>query len=148
MGSRTVLLILGLHFSLLGILEVNGCDPGFQAKERKLCVDTDECNEWDIIPPCGSNATCYNTQGSFLCQCLPGFISTTTVNLTFSGQCNDVNECQETPQVCGSNTICSNTFGSYNCQCLPGFRVPTYTGRCEGESNKRASLCVCLLLID
>ncbi|XP_029545906.1 CD97 antigen-like [Salmo trutta] len=87
MGSRTLLLILGLHISLLGNLEARDCGRGFIAKTRTLCVDTDECNVWDSTPPCGSNTTCYNTYGSFYCHCRPGFISTTTVNFTFSGQC-------------------------------------------------------------
>ncbi|KAM9492193.1 uncharacterized protein ACWYII_004131 [Salvelinus alpinus] len=87
MGSRTLLLVLGLHFSLQGNLEARDCGLGFIFKTRKQCVDTDECKEWDSAPPCGSNTTCYNTQGSFYCQCLPGIKSTTTVNFTFSGQC-------------------------------------------------------------
>ncbi|XP_071209776.1 adhesion G protein-coupled receptor L4-like [Salvelinus alpinus] len=123
MGSRTLLLVLGLHFSLLGNLEAIVCPGGLIANGTKLCVDVDECKEWDSAPPCGSNTTCYNTQGSFYCQCLPGFVSTTTFKFSpLTGECKDLDECQETPQVCGMNAICLNTFGSYHCQCQPGFR--------------------------
>ncbi|XP_042171242.1 adhesion G protein-coupled receptor E5-like isoform X3 [Oncorhynchus tshawytscha] len=138
MGSRTLLLVLGLHFTLLGYLEAIDCGLGFMVKERQQCVDTDECKEWDSTPPCGSNATCYNTQGSFHCQCQPGFISTKTFKFTPpTGECNDLNECQDTPQVCGSNAACLNTIGSYYCQCKPGFRSTTtvnytaLTGECK-----------------
>ncbi|CDQ96189.1 unnamed protein product [Oncorhynchus mykiss] len=105
----------------------------------------DECKQWDSTPTCGSNATCYNTYGSFYCQCQHGFRSTTSLKFTpFAGECKDLNECLENPPVCGSNTICLNTIGSYNCQCQPGFRVPTYAEHCAGESKKRASMCVCV----
>ncbi|XP_042174813.1 adhesion G protein-coupled receptor E1-like isoform X3 [Oncorhynchus tshawytscha] len=138
MGSRTLLLVLGLHFTLLGNIEARDCSLGFIAKGRQ-CDDIDECKEWDSNPPCGSNATCYNTQGSFYCHCLPGFRSTTSLKFTpFAGECKDLNECLENPPVCGSNTICINTIGSFNCQCQPGFRV-TYAGHCA------VYVCVCPL---
>ncbi|XP_031673778.1 adhesion G protein-coupled receptor E2-like [Oncorhynchus kisutch] len=140
MGSRTLLLVLGLHFTLLGNLEARVCGLGFKAKGRQQCVDIDECKEKDSTPPCGSKAACYNTQGSFYCQCLPGFRSTTSFKFTpLAGECNDLNECQKTPQVCGSNATCLNTIGSYLCQCQPGFRSTTpvnytaLTGECKGE---------------
>ncbi|XP_042168484.1 adhesion G protein-coupled receptor E5 isoform X1 [Oncorhynchus tshawytscha] len=134
MGSRTLLLVLGLHFTLLGNIEARDCSLGFIAKGRQ-CDDIDECKEWDSNPPCGSNATCYNTQGSFYCHCLPGFRSTTSLKFTpFAGECKDLNECLENPPVCGSNTICINTIGSFNCQCQPGFRV-TYAGHCADEDE-------------
>ncbi|XP_071031335.1 adhesion G protein-coupled receptor E5-like isoform X2 [Oncorhynchus clarkii lewisi] len=150
MGSRTLLLVLGLHFTLLGNLKAKGCDPGFEAKESQQCVDVDECKELDSTSPCGSKAACYNTYGSFYCQCLPGFISTTTFNFTaHTGACNDLNECQKSPQVCGSNATCLNTIGSYHCQCQPGFRSTTpvnytaLTGECKDidECHVTAGIC-------
>ncbi|XP_064815264.1 adhesion G protein-coupled receptor E2-like [Oncorhynchus masou masou] len=129
MGSRTLLLVLGLHFTLLGNLEARDCGLGFTAKGQQ-CVDRDECKEWDSNPPCGSKAACYNTQGSFYCQCQPGFRSTTSFKFTpFAGDCKDIDECQYTPQVCGSNAICLNTIGSYHCRCQPGFRFSNHTGK-------------------
>ncbi|XP_036804796.1 adhesion G protein-coupled receptor E5-like isoform X1 [Oncorhynchus mykiss] len=143
MGSRTLLLVLGLHFTLLGNIEARVCGLGFIANESQQCDDTDECKELDSNPTCGSNAACYNTYGSFYCNCLPGFRSTTTFKFTpFTGECKDLNECLENPPVCGSNTICINTIGSYNCQCQPGFRV-TYNGHCADidECNETAGIC-------
>ncbi|XP_031675156.1 adhesion G protein-coupled receptor E2-like isoform X2 [Oncorhynchus kisutch] len=150
MGSRTLLLVLGLHFTLLGNLEARVCGLGFMVKERQQCFDTNECKEWDSTRPCGSNATCYNTYGSFYCQCLPGFRSTTSVNFTaLTGACNDLNECQETPWVCGNNTICLNTIGSFKCQCQPGFRSTTtvnytaLTGECKDLNECQETPWVC-----
>ncbi|XP_064858213.1 adhesion G protein-coupled receptor E2-like [Oncorhynchus nerka] len=135
MESRTLLLVLGLHFTLLGNIEARDCGLGFIANESQQCDDIDECKEWDSTPRCGSNATCSNTYGSFYCHCLPGFRSTTTFKFTpFTGECKDLNECLEKPPVCGSNTICLNTIGSYNCQCQPGFSV-TYNGHCADEDE-------------
>ncbi|XP_036795875.1 adhesion G protein-coupled receptor E1 [Oncorhynchus mykiss] len=144
MGSRTLLLVLGLHFTLLGNIEARDCGLGFIAKGSQQCVDMDECKQWDSTPTCGSNATCYNTYGSFYCQCQHGFRSTTSLKFTpFAGECKDLNECLENPPVCGSNTICLNTIGSYNCQCQPGFRVPTYAEHCADidECNETAGIC-------
>ncbi|XP_071209538.1 adhesion G protein-coupled receptor E5-like [Salvelinus alpinus] len=146
MGSRTLLLILGLHFTLLGNQVAKGCPRGLTANGSQQCDDIDECNEWDSAPPCGSNATCYNTYGSFYCHCLPGFVSTTTFKFTpLTGECKDLNECLEKPQVCGSNTICLNTIGSFNCQCQPGFRsnLTNVTRHCEDtdECNEIAGVC-------
>nr|XP_046192560.1 adhesion G protein-coupled receptor E1-like [Oncorhynchus gorbuscha] len=122
MESRTLLLVLGLHFTLLGNQEARDCGLGFIVK-GKQCDDIDECKELEPTPPCESTATCYNTYGSFYCQCQPGFISTTTVDFTpLTGKCKDIDECQDTPQVCGSNASCLNTIGSFHCQCQPGFR--------------------------
>ncbi|XP_052382088.1 adhesion G protein-coupled receptor E5-like [Oncorhynchus keta] len=143
MESRTLLLVLGLHFTLLGNIEARVCGLGFIANGSQQCDDIDECKELDSNPPCGSNAACYNTYGSFYCHCLPGFISTTTFKFTpFTGECKDLNECLEKPPVCGSNTICLNTIGSFKCQCQPGFRV-TYNGHCADidECNEIAGIC-------
>uniref|UniRef100_UPI001EAEF485 adhesion G protein-coupled receptor E1-like n=1 Tax=Oncorhynchus gorbuscha TaxID=8017 RepID=UPI001EAEF485 len=143
MESRTLLLVLGLQFTLLGNIEARVCGLGFIANGSQQCDDTDECKELDSNPPCGSNAACYNTYGSFYCHCLPGFRSTTTLKFTpFTGECKDLNECLEKPPVCGSNTICLNTIGSYNCQCQPGFRA-TYAGHCADidECNEIAGIC-------
>ncbi|XP_064815352.1 adhesion G protein-coupled receptor E5-like [Oncorhynchus masou masou] len=128
MGSRTLLLVLGLHFTLLGNQEARDCGLGFIAKGSQQCDDIDECKVLDSTPPCESTAMCYNTQGSFYCQCQPGFKSTTNGGFTpLTGKCSDIDECQDTPQFCGSNAICLNTIGSYHCRCQPGFRFSNHT---------------------
>ena len=36
-----------------------------------MLTDRDECR--DESDDCSDNASCSNTEGSFMCQCLPGF---------------------------------------------------------------------------
>ena len=50
------------------------CDDGYEP----LCADKNNCkngckniNECEKAPPCGTNATCTDTPGSFICKCNP-----------------------------------------------------------------------------
>jgi hypothetical protein len=45
------------------------CRAGFIANAAK-CEDINECE----AGPCGKNAYCVNTQGSFFCNCEAGFL--------------------------------------------------------------------------
>ncbi|KAL9961231.1 hypothetical protein ACROYT_G030136 [Oculina patagonica] len=75
----------------------------------KLSAHVDECSA--SIPVCAANATCQNTNGSYVCACEPGF----------SGiNCNDIDECSG-KQMCDINANCQNTYGSYSCSCKDGF---------------------------
>ncbi|KAF3980678.1 MAG: hypothetical protein HFP76_00920 [Methylococcales symbiont of Iophon sp. n. MRB-2018] len=40
-------------------------------------MDVDECTETPDV--CGSNATCTNSNGSFMCTCNPGYTRNGTV---------------------------------------------------------------------
>ncbi|KAF5908795.1 CD97 antigen isoform X1, partial [Clarias magur] len=110
---------------LLAVLKeptaIESCDIGYII-ENGECVDDNECEYED--PICGANAVCYNTYGSYYCQCVTRYRSTSrTVNFTQEngGKCKDINECKESKSICGSNAECSNTPGSYYCTCDPGF---------------------------
>ncbi|XP_045546693.1 adhesion G protein-coupled receptor E1 isoform X1 [Salmo salar] len=142
MGTRTLLLILGLHFSLLGNLEARDCGLSFTAKTRTPCVDTDECNEWDSTPPCGNmdeckektadcpnNSICVNTPGSYICNCQSGYTLT-------ESRCKDTDECNETTGICGEGGTCQNQEGSYSCLCLPGYSN-------YGKKQARCSVLTC-----
>ena len=39
---------------------------------QKSCCQLTDTNECDSNP-CGTNADCFNTLGSFICQCSPGY---------------------------------------------------------------------------
>ncbi|XP_053194885.1 adhesion G protein-coupled receptor E2 [Scomber japonicus] len=83
----------------------------------------DECvEESGQIGICGKNATCHNTYGSYYCQCVDGYESTTkTVNFTADkGECQDINECLQ-DNICGPNAKCTNAFPNYSCSCNTGF---------------------------
>ncbi|XP_040001135.1 adhesion G protein-coupled receptor E5 [Xiphias gladius] len=112
------LLILGLMYMLGKCFSV--CERGFRS-ERRNCFDIDECKE--LPEPCGKHAECFNTNGSFYCQCKSGFRNFKgEVNFTgLSGQCLDYNECLENVTVCGSNANCSNLIGSFYCTCRFGY---------------------------
>nr|XP_021327572.1 adhesion G protein-coupled receptor E1-like [Danio rerio] len=98
------------------------CSDGYK-KQRGKCVDEDEC-EQELI--CGENSNCYNTVGSYYCQCHTGFIpegTKPTVNFTRADgiQCKDFNECLNTSINCGPNAECVNNEGGYACICRTGY---------------------------
>uniref|UniRef100_A0A8C2EYR4 Latent-transforming growth factor beta-binding protein 1 n=1 Tax=Cyprinus carpio TaxID=7962 RepID=A0A8C2EYR4_CYPCA len=78
-------------------------------------VYVDECE--DETQLCVPNGKCLNTEGSFLCECDAGFVSTRD-----SPGCEDVDECSLNENTCGSHGVCQDTIGSFSCQCNPGFK--------------------------
>ncbi|XP_076866148.1 adhesion G protein-coupled receptor E5 isoform X2 [Brachyhypopomus gauderio] len=114
------------------------CGKGFNI-DGHLCVDDDEC-QYDN-PICGEHAVCYNTHGSYYCQCKPGYQThSLTVNFT-KDKCGDINECREDKEICGPNSSCINSHGSYTCTCNPGFTlhatqcVPKDIDECESQET-------------
>uniref|UniRef100_A0A3Q1FJ75 Adhesion G protein-coupled receptor E1-like n=1 Tax=Acanthochromis polyacanthus TaxID=80966 RepID=A0A3Q1FJ75_9TELE len=99
----------------------------------------DECKE--IEEPCGKNSNCFNTLGSFYCQCLSGFEhGGPSQNFTaFSGV-----QCQ-------GKCVCLCVSEIYNCTCHAGYTNGSNgsnPGHCEGEClfpcglrNDRLSFC-------
>nr|XP_034493053.1 adhesion G protein-coupled receptor E2 [Marmota flaviventris] len=80
-------------------------------------ADVDECKQNPRI--CKGRSTCTNTQGSYTCQCLPGF----ELNPEDPKLCTDVDECSSGQHQCHQSTICTNTLGSYQCHCRPGWEL-------------------------
>ena len=39
-----------------------------------VCIDIDECNDVDTICPMTDNRECRNTNGSYRCDCIPGYV--------------------------------------------------------------------------
>ncbi|KAL0969139.1 hypothetical protein UPYG_G00223040 [Umbra pygmaea] len=75
--------------------------------------DFDACSMDNVCP----HGRCFNTHGSFLCVCEPGFKYSVDTN-----DCEDEDECKEFgASVCGT-WRCENTIGSYRCfmGCQPG----------------------------
>ncbi|XP_072225593.1 adhesion G protein-coupled receptor E5 [Leuresthes tenuis] len=126
MAGNWILLILALILSLVMVKMQQPCPLGFERTEEG-CNDLDECK--DVAEPtCGPNTKCFNTNGSFYCQCITGFQSSTRkVNFTVESfaECKDINECFEIRGICGPNTECSNTISHYNCRCKHGFKSST-----------------------
>ncbi|XP_059151338.1 fibrillin-1-like isoform X1 [Physella acuta] len=95
--------------------------PG-EVEFERICPDgigyteKGDINECTAKPGICKNGICINTDGSFRCECRPGFVlDATGVN------CVDKDECQE-KDVCGNGT-CTNTVGSFECTCNVGFEA-------------------------
>ncbi|XP_078387324.1 adhesion G protein-coupled receptor E1-like isoform X4 [Cetorhinus maximus] len=93
------------------------CNPGYYYNPIYICIDINECDS----SPCGPQAVCKNTPGSFKCSCPSGFKSSVG-NSGFSdgAKCEDINECDSSP--CGPQAVCKNTPGSFKCSCPSGFK--------------------------
>ncbi|XP_071787440.1 uncharacterized protein [Asterias amurensis] len=98
---------------LASVTDTDECLPGYVYRLNK-CVDINEC---DVPYSCDSSVSrCSNTDGSFTCQCLPGF------EMNSSGECVDTDECALNQDTCNTSvSTCHNTKGSYRCECLPGY---------------------------
>lgn len=85
-------------------------------------TDINECSQ----NPCGANAICTDTPGSFVCSCQNGFAGD-----PFRG-CVDIDECSTLDKPCGTHAICENTQPGYKCICPQGFKAkPDAKVACE-----------------
>ncbi len=113
-----------------------------------IAIDDNECESDPSI--CGRDATCFNTDGSYYCQCHEGFTTHSTHNFTQEDriECegkesliwwisydlcaaektsesvhlfSDINECVDGSADCGPNTECVNSEGGYKCTCEDGY---------------------------
>ena len=124
------------------------CKAGFYRDESEECIDTNECEKEN---DCHRNAECSNTEGSYNCNCKPGFYGTgfdclegdcsdvscqgnqtciapTSAScgcrkgLTKNGEnCFDVDECGLGIDDCPRRSNCINTMGSHICDCYAGY---------------------------
>ena len=80
------------------------------SQNGESCTDVDECESGS---PCHKDATCFNSPGSYSCNCDVGYTGDGVI-------CIDVNECTEFP--CSDEFgICKNTIGSFECPCKIGY---------------------------
>ena len=115
-------------------------------KTRNI-TDVNECA--DATFNCDVNARCQNNIGSYVCECIPGYIgdgnictgkASTFSRCTHFGCLNspdiwnnliseksiyyspsDINECLTGDHNCHQNAECVNNAGSFSCSCLSGF---------------------------
>ncbi|XP_067671780.1 uncharacterized protein [Haliotis asinina] len=107
--GETLLVSCSSGFKLLGTADVN-CPPSRVMGPLPNCTDIDECTEG--ISPCTPQEVCVNSEGSYTCQCRPGFGGP---NCTA-----DIDECGNGQ--CSNPSQCKNTMGSFIC-CEPGYRL-------------------------
>ncbi|KAK7165619.1 hypothetical protein R3I93_005629 [Phoxinus phoxinus] len=134
MELKCTLMVFG--FFLLSS-ESYGCGVGFKTMYR-FCVDEDEC----VTPsPCGENAQCFNTDGSYYCTCDEGFQSYPANFTATTGQCEDIDECKEDPDVCGTKAACTNLLGSFICVCHSGY---SNYGNDQSECTESSQMRFCV----
>ena len=87
------------------------CNRGYTG-DGTLCTDKNECTEG--LHKCDiRRSTCTNTDGSYTCNCFPGYHKTSDYN------CVDIDECSLFSS-CPTSSACQNTNGSYTCKCANG----------------------------
>lgn len=92
-----------------------------------ISADINECD----TNPCGENAICKDTIGSFICSCKEDYTGD-----PFKG-CVDINECITLEKPCGTYATCENAVPGYNCLCPQGYRAsPSPQIACE-QVNRR-----------
>lgn len=95
-----------------------------------ISSDINECED----NPCGENAICKDTIGSFVCSCKEDYTGD-----PFKG-CVDINECVSLEKPCGTHAICENAAPGYNCICPQGYQAsPSPQVACEQVSNIQKS---------
>ena len=100
----------------------------------------DECNG---NHSCHENATCTNSDGSYDCHCISGFIGTgfncssTLLSLMYAivdfsvFLVSDIDECGDSNlNNCSEIANCTDTVGSYECMCSEGYTGDGFS--CEG----------------
>ena len=95
-------------------LALNMTKHQFWSSAKQRCENINECEETPDL--CTErNQACYDTVGSYKCDCKEGFRVFYMTNT-----CEDINECTETPNICGPEATCQNKIGGYHCTgCYP-----------------------------
>ncbi|XP_071501953.1 fibrillin-1-like [Diadema antillarum] len=96
--------------------------------------DINECDIPGICEP----GLCVNTEGSFRCDCPPGYRSN-----AFQHTCEDIDECMEGMSRCLGPAFCVNTPGNHECQCPRGFQLSVSRVSCDdiNECLTRPDVC-------
>ncbi|RZC48169.1 hypothetical protein C5167_041109 [Papaver somniferum] len=75
---------------------------------------------------CGPNAVCIQgsstTAPGYRCNCTQGYKGNPYLN-SFTGGCQDIDECKNDNPCTGLGKICINTMGNYNCPCSQEYRT-------------------------
>ncbi|XP_067101951.1 LOW QUALITY PROTEIN: latent-transforming growth factor beta-binding protein 4 [Osmerus mordax] len=87
-----------------------------------VCSDVDECEQ---AQACSSDRVCVNTDGSYRCDCQPGYRTT-----GLGRHCRDINECLE-GSFCFPQGECVNALGSYSCVCAQGYTTSANSTTCQ-----------------
>ena len=86
------------------------------------CSQTESFQCFNKSITCPDNQVCHNTEDSYFCGCPRGYA------LHSSGQCVDVDECDETTDC---QHTCQNTEGSFHCTCDEGYELSSDGYSCD-----------------
>ena len=86
------------------------------------CSQTESSQCFNKSITCLGNQVCHNTENSHFCVCPRGYA------LHSSGQCKDVDECDEMKDC---QHTCQNTEGSFHCTCEEGYELATNGYNCN-----------------
>ena len=86
------------------------------------CSQTESFQCFNKSITCPDNQVCHNTEDSYFCGCPRGYA------LHSSGQCKDVDECDETTDC---QHTCQNTEGSFHCTCDEGYELSSDGYSCD-----------------
>jgi len=98
------------------------CNAGWTG-DGHTCDDINECTETSCLqedPPCTvcpENGQCVNNDGSFLCNCDPGYKHAEGSER----KCDNVDECTVGTHTCHGDAKCTDEQGSFSCACKDGF---------------------------
>lgn len=123
----------------------NQCASGYRFSSiTEECEDINECLEGmeDGRSVCdGEDMFCENLQGSYKCNCEPGF------SLADDGTCVDINECNAMRNPCPIGQQCRNIIGSYQClrevPCGYGYVLNPKTQQCEDVDECKIDPHIC-----
>ena len=117
--------------SLVGQYQLNFlygyCDNHFSRSITSIilytnCSQTESFQCFNKSITCPDNQVCHNTEDSYFCGCPRGYA------LHSSGQCKDVDECDETTDC---QHTCQNTEGSFHCTCDEGYELSSDGYSCD-----------------
>ncbi|CAH1799684.1 unnamed protein product [Owenia fusiformis] len=90
----------------------DSCTKSYEFLCESQLVDIDECAQG--THNCHQDANCTNTDGSFGCNCNPGYSGDGVT-------CADDDECTLNTHNCDINAVCNNAVGSFLCACDSGY---------------------------
>jgi hypothetical protein len=114
---------------------VGTCEMGWT--DANCDLDVNECDPVDGEAECHNHATCINTDGSYKCECDPGFSGDGVA------ACTDINDCQK---ACSNGGACTDMGANdFRCKCQNGWtnrrcdydinECAAFTHNCHGNAN-------------
>ncbi|CAJ0962393.1 unnamed protein product, partial [Mesorhabditis belari] len=117
------------------------------SRELVACIDIDECTEEVFKVDCPIHSHCHNYNGTYACECDPGFFNENIDPKTRaqSPLCKNKDECKNGQNNCSRipNSFCKDETPGFSCQCKPGyFKSVDRTRSCGRGKHCLAETCM------